>query len=391
MSSHLYLAARNYSSRCHTEAEFATLINKGFGSAPGPRFREQRSSMTTNFGFLVRLVRNGTLFVVVLLVGGVVFDLLATAREQRTFPPVGQLVDGGGYRLHLHCVGSGSPTVVLESGFGMTLHAWALVQPQVARLTRACAYDRPGYGWSDLPRQPRTGGMAADDLHRALQNAGIQAPYVLVGHSMGGGQARLFASRYPHEVAGLVLVATGHEDWRTRNLAAGPEDEATDRVVYLAAALARVRLSRLVGVLLRPALAAEYAAELRRYLPPNAVDYELTALAQAKQARAMAAELRATRETEAQLRTARDFGNTPLVVLSERWFFSEKPDAKELEAARVEDELQTEMTRFSRQGQHVRVDAGHLIPLQKPEVIVEAVGSIVSAARHSGRSSSTTI
>jgi pimeloyl-ACP methyl ester carboxylesterase len=113
--------------------------------------------------------------------------------------------------LHLHCVGSGSPAVVSESGFGMSSNSWALVQPAVAGLTRACSYDRPGYGWSDKPPVPRTGSRAAEDLNRALANAGIPGPYILVGHSLGGGQVRLFASHYLSEIAGLVIVASGHD------------------------------------------------------------------------------------------------------------------------------------------------------------------------------------
>jgi hypothetical protein len=155
---------------------------------------------------------------VLLLASGFLFQFLATERERRAFPPVGRLVDAGGYRLHLYCLGTGDPAVVFESGFGMSLNAWALVQPAVATLTRACSYDRPGYGWSDKPSNPRTDIRAAEDLHRAL------------GHSMGGGQVRLFASRYPTEVAGLVIVASGHEDWRTRNPSAPPEDESMDHL-----------------------------------------------------------------------------------------------------------------------------------------------------------------
>ena len=124
-----------------------------------------------------------------------------------------------GYTLLL---GEGSPAVVFESGFGMSSNAWALVQPQIAKFTSACSYDRPGYGWSDEPPQPRTGIAEAADLHRMLANAGVSKPYVLVGHSMGGGQVRLFASRFASDVAGLVIVASGHEDWRTRNPAATP-------------------------------------------------------------------------------------------------------------------------------------------------------------------------
>jgi len=316
--------------------------------------------------------------VLVILIGsGFLFQFIATARERRAFPPVGRLVDAGGYRLHVHCLGTGSPTVVFESGFGMSLNAWALVQPAVARFTRACSYDRPGYGWSDRPPDPRTGTRVAKDLHRALTNAAIPGPYVLVGHSMGGGQVRLFASQYPKDVVGLVIVASGHEDWRTRNPAAGPEDESMDRLIQMIAWLSPTGLPRLFGMIFRPSMAADYAADLRKYLPTHAYESEITFLAQSKHARAMADEIRAMRATEAELRQARDFSDIPLIVLSEKWVLPEKPEPRDIEAARIEDELQEEMALFSRNGQHARVDSGHLIPLEKPKAVIDAVRTVL--------------
>jgi pimeloyl-ACP methyl ester carboxylesterase len=316
-----------------------------------------------------------------LLGGGFLFQYLATERERRAFPPVGRLVDAGGYRLHLYCLGKGSPAVIFESGFGMSLNAWALVQPAVATLTRACSYDRPGYGWSDKPSDPRTGIRAAEDLHRALANAGIPEPYLLVGHSMGGGQARLFASRYPTEVAGLVIVASGHEDWRTRNPFAPPEDESMDHLFQAIAWLSPTGLPRLFGMLFQPSFAADYVADLRTWLPERAYKSEITFLAQSKHAQAMADEIRAMRAIESELRRARDFGDIPLIVLSEKWPLPERAETRDIEAARIEDELQEEMSRFSRRGKHVRIDSGHLIPLEKPAAVIDAVRMVLGTPK----------
>jgi len=320
--------------------------------------------------------------VLLIAIAGSIYQAVATARERRLFPLLGRLVDAGGYRLHVYCMGADSPTVVFESGFGMSSNAWALVQPAVARLTRACSYDRPGYGWSDEAPDPRTGTHAVEDLYRMLANAGIPGPYVLVGHSMGAGQVRLFASRYPKDVAGLVIVASGNEDWRTRNPSAGSEDEAMDRLIQVIAALSPTGLPRIIGVLFRPSMAADYAADLRKYLPRRAAESEITFLAQSKHARAMADEIRATRATEAELRKARNFGDIPLIVLSEKWVLPANPERRDIEASRIEDELQAEMSRFSRRGTHVRVESGHLIPLEKPEVIVDAVRTILLLTKH---------
>lgn len=126
--------------------------------------------------------------------------------------PIGRLVDLGGYKLHLTCSGSGSPTVVLSAGAGDFSFDWALVQPKVAAFTRVCSYDRSGEAWSDLGPKPRTMYQEVFDLHRLLAAAGEHGPYVMVGQSLGGMIARLFAMECPAEVSGLVLVDAYHED-----------------------------------------------------------------------------------------------------------------------------------------------------------------------------------
>ena len=118
----------------------------------------------------------------------------------------GQLVPSDGTRLNLYCTGSGSPTVVFDSGWEDWAPVWTIVQPEVAKWTRACSYDRAGAGFSDPGPMPRTSVRIADELRRALHNARIQGPYILVGHAFGGDNVRTFAARYPAEVAGLVLV-----------------------------------------------------------------------------------------------------------------------------------------------------------------------------------------
>ena len=124
----------------------------------------------------------------------------------------GQLVSAGGFRLNLYCMGSGSPAVVFDSGFGDWAPAWSRVQPEVAKWTRACSYDRAGAGFSEPGPMPRTGVRIAGELHTALHNAGIDGPYVLVGSAFGGDNVRTFADLYMDEVAGLVLVDADSDD-----------------------------------------------------------------------------------------------------------------------------------------------------------------------------------
>lgn len=136
----------------------------------------------------------------------------ATLHAQVSYPPPGKLVDIGGRRLHLYCTGAGSPTVVLEAGASSFAIDWALVQPDIARTNRVCSYDRAGYGWSDPAIEESRGEAATRDLHAALDASGEKAPFVLVGHSMGGRFVRLFQRGYPREVVGMILVDAEHED-----------------------------------------------------------------------------------------------------------------------------------------------------------------------------------
>ena len=118
----------------------------------------------------------------------------------------GTLVPADGTRLNLYCMGSGSPAVVFDSGWEDWAPVWTIVQPEVAKWTRACSYDRAGAGFSDPGPLPRTSVRIADELRSALHNGGIKGPYILVGHAFGGDNVRTFAARHPGEVAGLVLV-----------------------------------------------------------------------------------------------------------------------------------------------------------------------------------------
>jgi pimeloyl-ACP methyl ester carboxylesterase len=142
----------------------------------------------------------------VLLLVGWICEPVAEAADAKAYPPPGQMVDVGGYRLHIYCTGSGSPTVVIESGWGDSSTAWGWVQPEVAKTTRVCTYDRAGMGWSEASSQPRTAREFAKELHTLLVKANVPGPYVLVGHSLGGYTVLVYAHDYPDEVSGMVLV-----------------------------------------------------------------------------------------------------------------------------------------------------------------------------------------
>src|SRR5256885_2982773 len=119
----------------------------------------------------------------------------------------GHLVSAGdGAQLNMYCLGRGSPTAVFDSGFEDWAPAWAVVQPRIAKFTRACSYDRAGAGFSTPGPMPRTNVRIADELQPALHNAGVQGPYILVASAFGSYNVRAFADRHGADVAGLVLV-----------------------------------------------------------------------------------------------------------------------------------------------------------------------------------------
>jgi pimeloyl-ACP methyl ester carboxylesterase len=138
-------------------------------------------------------------------VGGM-YETAARAHDRSAYPAPGTLYDVGGHRLHLHCTGTGSPTVVLEHGLGATSAGWARVTTELSQTTRVCTYDRAGQGWSDDVDSPQDGLAIAADLHTLLARADESGPYVLVGHSAGGPYVMTYAATYPDDVAGMVLL-----------------------------------------------------------------------------------------------------------------------------------------------------------------------------------------
>ncbi len=142
-----------------------------------------------------------------------IFPALAIAEKTAPAPP-GKLVDLGGHQLHVHCSGKGAPVVIVENGLGDFSFDWTLVQNLVSRFTRVCTYDRAGYAWSDPGPKPRTFAQLNLELNDALQKLGEKGPFVLVGHSYGGPVMVNFASAYPQDSAGLVLVDSAHEGMR---------------------------------------------------------------------------------------------------------------------------------------------------------------------------------
>ncbi len=202
------------------------------------------------------------------------YETVRESLERRTHPAPGQLIDVGGHRMHLNCNGSGSPTVILESGLGESGAYWTWISTAVGHDTRVCAYDRPGRGWSEPTSIPQDGFAVARDLHVLLERANVQAPFVLVGHSSGAQYVRIFAGRYPEQVAGMVLL-DGQPAEAFEGLPWYPAFYAGfRRVSAVAPSLARLGVGRLVS-------GPDASARLARSLRDEVIELP-TALAQAR-------------------------------------------------------------------------------------------------------------
>jgi pimeloyl-ACP methyl ester carboxylesterase len=299
------------------------------------------------------------------------------ARAPRKYPAAGRLVDIGGRHIQLDCRGSGSPTVVLESGLdNLGSLSWALVHDSIATTSRTCAYSRAGIMWSDAAPGAFDSKHVSEDLHAALSKAGERAPFVVVGHSLGGPYALLFTGLYPSEVAGLVFVDASHPDQLERlRKATGNSMEAPTGMLSAVAALSWTGIVRLVPdggpSKLPPAAVAAAGAYTSTSLGPT-LD-ELKGLA-------------ATFQAAGQYR---QLGDRPLVVLTA---MAPMPDNVLKSAGMTRDQgdrmraawklLHDEEATWSTHSRHELVpDATHYIQLDRPDVVIRAAREVVGAVR----------
>ena len=236
------------------------------------------------------------------------YQTVGEATDSSAMPATGRLIDVSGHQLYLNCVGSGSPTVVLEPGAGATSSQMGWISPAVARGTRVCVYDRAGRGWSEPADTPQDGAQIAADLHTLLHRAGETGPYVLAGHSFGGLYVRIFAAHYPDEVAGLILVDSTESKESAKSVitpfGGGGSEPAAGRVPVLASLSARLGLTRLVGQL-----------DLGT-LPPHSRDEARTSVAQASWVRSTVDEYMRGTASMQEAASLGDFANKPLFVLT---------------------------------------------------------------------------
>lgn len=337
------------------------------------------------------LVLGGVGLVGLLLGGMILISVLqwrgaqAQAELQRAYPAPGELVDVGGHRLHLYCEGTGSPTIILEAGLGDFSTTWALVQPEIAQTTRVCAYDRAGFGWSERSDNPRSLAESAADLHTLLQEAGVEGPYVLVGHSLGGLFSRTFAAQYPEEVVGMVLIDSTHEEVRSRSSAAFLEIEtALNGQMKQQLGMAQ-RINALGVMALDPTrvpadarLPMETQAAYRAVLAMN--DRFFTTVLEEY-------DMLDARLQEAQNGNLDSLGDLPLVVLEAGQFeWPEGAPELEPELLQAQDDLfhtlQVELAGLSTQGSLMTAtESTHYIQLDQPDLVITAVADVIALSQ----------
>ncbi len=303
----------------------------------------------------------------------------AKSRLKRQYPPIGQMVDIGGYRLHMHVEGEGTPTVILDSGAGGIGLSWELVRPAIAKVARIVTYDRAGLGWSDPGPKPRTADMMAEELHTMLINANIESPYLLVGHSLGGVVARQFAAKYSSAVAGLVMVDSAHEQ-QMKHL-----PEALVKMVDSMKGMFTVMklMSKLGLFALKPNLVqigdnGKLSSELVEQMQGVMASSDSHAEALIAESESVYA---------AQTQPVSTLGDIPLTVISHGQLDEHAVPPSLGQQVRDEYEtawqkLQAEIMSLSTRGRRIVADrSGHNVIFDQPEIIIESILEMIDTIR----------
>jgi pimeloyl-ACP methyl ester carboxylesterase len=308
---------------------------------------------------------------VLVLAAGLVFQWCATKLDERRYPMPGIMVEIHGHRMHLDCRGEGSPTVLLDAGLGDSASTWALVQPEVAKFTRVCSYDRPGLGWSEQSSGKRDSRHVAAELEDLLLQAHIAGPYLLVGHSFGGYNQLVFQSLYPDQVVGIVLVDSSHPDQANRLPGISMEQYAAD--MHWKVLAAPFGVQRLMGWC-RDDYTFPNAPQAWQQVAPVSIALDC----RSSVFRATYDELLSFRESGRQAATVTSLHALPLIVLShDPQVGSGFPPEKAPEAEKQWNAMQEEFRALSTNSKRVIARTSmHYVESYRAELVIQAIREV---------------
>ncbi len=316
-----------------------------------------------------------------LMTFGTPWNVIAHDRFVAAHPAPGRLYDVNGYKMHLWCVGSGSPTIVMDAGLGGSSEHWQRVQPELAKTTRVCSYDRAGLGWSEPQPGPRDSDHIVEQLHDLLKVADISEPMVLMGHSGAGFFMREYATKYPQHIVGMIMVDVGSPRLQLRGskeLQAENNFKIPWGKIISADLLVNAGVLRLAGKCTHPDDTRNWGdrvvqAEMECY-PPLGTDV---------------AELKSVAADGEETWQTGPFA-FPILIFSETWsdpkmvphFSSHKLD---VESMQMWDDMQEELKRLSPDNRRIIVaNTGHMIMAQRPEVLLKEVPPFIERIRNHG-------
>jgi pimeloyl-ACP methyl ester carboxylesterase len=307
------------------------------------------------------------------------------------WPAPGRLVALDGFRLHVNCSGSGTPAVVCDAALGGSSLSWSLVQPELSRTTTVCTYDRAGFAWSDAGPMPRTAGRIADELRSLLDRSGVPGPFVMAGHSFGGLVVRIFASRYRHDTAGVVLIDPAHpEEWLEPSADERAQIDRGLRLCRHGAWAARTGIARLVSLMVS-AGALDLARGIAKIVSRGALSRQDEGIlapiwrlprdvrkplrsfwTRADFYAALGSQIESICVSAAEAAAAplSDWRDVPLVTISST------------DASPRRRTLQEALVRQSRRGRHIVAgNSGHWVLLDEPQIVIDVIREVVFEVR----------
>jgi pimeloyl-ACP methyl ester carboxylesterase len=331
---------------------------------------EQMSGKTKNVRKFIwrwtkRLVLASVALFTVLIISGAIYQFAATRMDEGKYPPPGKMVDVGGFKLHINCIGEGSPTILFENGSGNASTIWNKVVPELSKTTRTCTYDRAGIGWSETSPHARDFDQVNKELADLLTNAGEGGPFVLAGHSLGGIYVQNFANRYPDKVAGVVLIDSTHPEQFIRGIDGG-------MLVWI---LRVVKVASPVGIIrIVTNLSSESTPEsLQSSAVQNSTKHHF----------AMANELLNSEVSFRKLsQNPMKLADKPLLVLSRSPNSPMPGAANPEEVQQTWTGLQNELAALAPNSKHITATtAGHMIQSEEPELVIDAIKELLDGLK----------